>query len=164
MFLVDLAAFWVLWILAWTWIFLSHLRAWRDLSRALRAGCTRTIVSWVKLSYQVCPTYLWWLPPHPWASQVLVVAWVIGTSVWRKFFLNVLTSSTVGLISSPPLRMAWIHLPFRPWQEACHFQWHLWESRPLTADPPRWPRSEASSSQPWTGPSDAVWQHDFKRN
>lgn len=36
MFLVDLAAFWVLWILAWTWIFLSHLRAWRDLSRALR--------------------------------------------------------------------------------------------------------------------------------
>ena len=98
-------------------------------------------------------------------------SWDSSRSPWRKSSLSVLISSIAVPISSPQSPMGWIHPPFRPWLADCQFQWHQWEFQPPTADPPRWPRREASSSQPWIGPSepwigpsdarrDALWLAD----
>ena len=54
----------------------------------LRSGCIRITASWAKLSCPVCRTSLWWLQPHLWASPAQVVAWAIGTSVWRTWVIK----------------------------------------------------------------------------
>ena len=50
------------------------------------SGCIRITASWAKLACLVCPTSLWWLPPHLWASPARGVAWAIGTSVSDWWF------------------------------------------------------------------------------
>ena len=165
-FWVDLAAFWVLWILAWTWIFFVTFESLKRLvAGSARRDVTRTIVSWVKLSYQVCPTYLWWLPPHPWASQVLVVAWgdwhisVKEVLFERPYIVHsgadLIAAIANGVDPSTIQAMAGgLPLPMTPVGVPTTYC----RSTTVTKE-----RGIIKSTMDH-GPSDAVWQYDFKRN